>query len=79
MGRIEVRGARREDKLVLSISDNGAGIPEGGFKRQGIGVANTRARLNELYGSAQTFEMSNGPSGGLCVTITIPYTVSSHD
>ncbi|HZZ20541.1 MAG TPA: sensor histidine kinase [Opitutaceae bacterium] len=76
MGRIEVRGARKDGNLVLSISDNGAGIPEGGFKRQGIGVANTRARLTELYGSEQKFEMANGPKGGLCVTITIPYSVS---
>jgi sensor histidine kinase YesM len=76
MGRIELKGARRNGNLVLSISDNGAGIPEGGFTRQGIGVANTRARLTELYGSEQKFEMANGPQGGLCVTITIPYSVS---
>jgi two-component system, LytTR family, sensor kinase len=76
MGHIELRGSRRNDRLVLSISDNGAGIPEGGFKREGIGVANTRARLVELYGGDQKFEMANRPEGGLCVTITLPFSIS---
>lgn len=74
MGRIELRGAREGGNLVLTVSDNGAGIPAGGPAREGIGVANTRARLVELYGDQQKFELVNGPEGGLCVRITIPYT-----
>jgi sensor histidine kinase YesM len=76
MGRIELRGARQGDTLVLTVSDNGAGIPAGGPKREGIGVANTRARLVELYGDRQKFELVNGPEGGLCVRITIPFSKS---
>src|SRR5580704_11194759 len=45
MGRIELRGARQSETLILTVSDNGAGVPAGGPKREGIGVANTRARL----------------------------------
>jgi sensor histidine kinase YesM len=71
-GRIEVRGAREGDFLVLTISDNGRGIPEGGPKREGIGLANTRARLDELYGERHRFEMTNRPDGGLCVLVAIP-------
>ena len=52
---------------------NGGGIPEGGFKREGIGLANTRARLAELYGSRQQFELSNQPEGGLCVRLSFPF------
>jgi len=76
MGRIEILGSRRGDNLVLTISDNGTGIPDGGLKREGIGVANTRARLAELYGAHQKFEMANRPEGGLCVSITLPYSPS---
>jgi sensor histidine kinase YesM len=73
MGRIELRGARQGENLVLTVTDNGAGIPEGRPKREGIGVANTRARLAELYGDRQKFELVNRPEGGLCVRITIPF------
>jgi len=76
-GRIEIRGSRREQDLVLTVADNGSGLPAGGLQREGIGVANTRARLAELYGERQKFEMANRPEGGLCVTITLPYSVAS--
>jgi sensor histidine kinase YesM len=71
-GRIEVRGAREGASLVITVSDNGRGLAEGGPKRQGIGLANTRARLSELYGERHTFEMANRPGGGLCVRMAIP-------
>jgi sensor histidine kinase YesM len=47
-------------------------MPVGGPKREGIGLANTRARLAELYGERHRFEMSNRPDGGLCVLVSIP-------
>jgi sensor histidine kinase YesM len=76
MGLIELRGTRQEGNLVLTVSDNGAGIVDGAPKREGIGVANTRARLIELYGERQKFELVNKPEGGLCVRITIPFSTS---
>ena len=76
-GMIELRGFRKDDNLVLTVSDNGSGIPEEGFKREGIGVANTRARLAELYGDRQKFELVNRPEGGMCVRITIPFSTSN--
>ncbi len=76
-GLIELRGCRRDGDLVLTVSDNGAGIPAGGFAREGIGVANTRARLEELYGDRQKFELVNRPEGGMCVRITIPFSTSA--
>jgi two-component system LytT family sensor kinase len=76
MGRIEMKGHRRDGNLVLTVSDNGSGIPSDGLKREGIGIANTRARLSELYGARQKFELVNMPEGGLCVRITIPYSTT---
>jgi two-component system LytT family sensor kinase len=75
-GRIELRGAREDGRLVLTVADNGAGLPAGGPKREGIGLANTRARLAELYGRDHHFELVNGAAGGLCVRIIIPYRTS---
>lgn len=72
-GHITLRSTRQGDNLVLSVSDNGGGMPAGGFKREGIGLGNSRARLNELYGDRQRFELTNQPEGGLCVRLTIPF------
>ncbi|MFZ5495038.1 MAG: sensor histidine kinase [Verrucomicrobiota bacterium] len=71
-GRIEI-GARRDGaRLVLTVRDNGAGQPPGGFTREGIGLANTRARLRELYGDDHEFTLANHPEGGLEISLRIP-------
>jgi len=77
-GEIEVRAARAGDELVLSVSDNGAGLPPGAtaFAREGIGISNTRARLAEIYGDRHRFELGNRPEGGLRVTIRLPFEVA---
>lgn len=76
-GKIILRAAHVGDDLVLTVIDNGGGMPEGGFKREGIGLANTRARLAELYGKRQRFELTNQPEGGLCVRLSFPFTTES--
>ncbi|MCA1616609.1 MAG: histidine kinase [Acidobacteria bacterium] len=76
-GRIEIRAARRNGSLHLRVRDDGAGLPreadDSGRRRGGVGIANTRARLAQLYGAGHGFEMRNAPGGGLCVEITIPF------
>ena len=73
VGHIAVRAVRDEDNLVLTVTDNGGGMPPGGFQREGIGLANSRARLAELYGDQQRFELGNQPEGGLCIRLTFPF------
>lgn len=70
-GRIEVRARRAGDRLHLSVTDNGAGnstLTRG----SGLGLANTRARLEHLYGAQQQFEFGPRPEGGFAVRLTIP-------
>jgi two-component system LytT family sensor kinase len=71
-GRITVESRREGGGLVLLVRDNGGGMPAGGFTREGIGLANTRERLRELYGERHRFELSNHPEGGLEVRLSIP-------
>ena len=73
-GRIEIRVWRDAGHVKLSVRDNGGGMPPGGFTREGIGLANTRARLHELYGDRHGFELANHPDGGLEVRLTLPVT-----
>ncbi|AOS44742.1 Sensor histidine kinase YehU [Lacunisphaera limnophila] len=71
-GRITVMTRREGGGLLLVVRDNGGGMPAGGFTREGIGLANTRERLRELYGERHRFELANHPEGGLEVRLLIP-------
>lgn len=75
-GRAEIRiAAEREgDCLRVTIEDNGPGIaagtqPSGG----GIGLSNTRSRLQHLYGDRQRLSVGNRDEGGLRLTIELPW------
>ena len=75
-GRVEVVAAPQNGFVRIEVKDNGPGIQADGVldarRGRGLGLANTQARLFGLYGDAATFKLSNGPSGGLVVTLEIP-------
>ncbi len=72
-GRIEVRAGAEGERLVIRVSDDGPGAPAArGPNGSGVGLANTRARLEHLYGERQSMEMESGAAGGFAVTITLP-------
>jgi len=58
---------------ACSSRDDGPGLPAGGQPREGVGLANTRARCEQLYGADHRFEMANRPEGGLAIAITVPF------
>jgi signal transduction histidine kinase len=68
-----VRSARDNGNLQLQVSDNGDGVPVTTNTTNGIGLANTRSRLEKLYGADQAFELRNAPGGGVQVSLTIPF------
>ena len=72
-GVIELRARRENETLRLEVTDNGTGLQDTKSSGMGIGLSNTRARLQQLYGAAHQLELRNGPSGGLCVRVTIPF------
>ncbi|HEU4454536.1 MAG TPA: histidine kinase [Longimicrobium sp.] len=73
-GSVEVRAERRGGRLLLQVLDDGRGLPpEGTARRGGVGVANTRARLAQLYGADHRFEVRTRPEGGTAATIDIPF------
>jgi sensor histidine kinase YesM len=74
-GQIVIRAERLGDDLQVQVIDNGPGVllsAQESFK-EGIGLSNTRARLQGLYGDGQSFKLSNSPGGGLVVTVTMPF------
>jgi two-component system LytT family sensor kinase len=74
-GKIEVRARRDLETLEIAVRDDGPGFTdEPATGRTGVGLANTQARLEQLYGP-DGFEMyrGNGPGGGALVRITLPF------
>jgi sensor histidine kinase YesM len=74
LGRIEIVATPRNGMLRIEVKDNGPGVSAttGSHLKQGVGLANTKARLERLYGSHHRFELANEAGGGCAVTIEIP-------
>jgi two-component system, LytTR family, sensor kinase len=75
-GLVRIQATRDGNHLVLTVQDNGRGAlveivknADGG----GIGLANTQARLRELYGQEQQFRFGESQPRGYVVEIRIPY------
>jgi signal transduction histidine kinase len=73
--------SRRDTDLVLTVADDGRGLPPGGVAAiaPGVGLSNTRARLAELYGAPDRLTLGNARGGGLVAAITIPFERSGPD
>ncbi len=71
-GEILLRAFRRGAMLILEVQDNGKGLAPGGKPAEGIGLANTRARLQQLYGASQRLELQPASPEGLVVHIELP-------
>lgn len=76
-GCITLRAYRNGESLVLEVGDNGVGLQGKAQIEEGIGLSNTRARLQQLYDEAHRFAFSEGNDGGLVVTLEIPWRTKS--
>jgi two-component system, LytTR family, sensor kinase len=73
-GQIEIRSKRTGSMIELEVRDNGVGLSAARLTdfNRGIGLGNTRSRLQHLYGLSHRFEFRQPPGGGLSVLIAIP-------
>jgi two-component system, LytTR family, sensor kinase len=74
IGRIEITAMRHDDRLVLSVGDNGPGRAnvDNGDER-GVGLRNIRQRLEQLYGSEQSLTFLERSGGGTIARIEMPF------
>lgn len=70
-GRIDIVSERRGESLVLTVRDNGPGLRD--EPPAGVGVANTRARLAQLYGDEGTLTLTSADEGGTVAEIALPF------
>ena len=70
-GHIAIRARRENGRLIMKVEDNGAGL-KSDSNGSGIGLSNTRARLEQFYGNDFSFQIANSAQRGATVTIDVP-------
>ncbi len=77
-GELRIAAARRGSELILTVGDDGAGLPDGWDRTRdaGIGLRNTAERLHHLYQELGRLDVAPAERGGTVATVTIPFTTS---
>ena len=70
-GLLAISARREGDDLILSVEDDGPGFTEG--PTRGLGLSNTRERLEVLYGGRATLVLTGRAGGGTVATIRLPH------
>lgn len=69
-GALSVTASRHGDTLTLDVLNEGQLLPEQIV--EGVGLSNTRQRLQALYGDASSMTLQN-TAGGVLAKISLPY------
>lgn len=72
-GRITLRARRHDGHLRLEVIDDGPGLAADALLNGGLGVRNTRARLEHLYGDRAALALENAAPTGVRVRIEVPW------
>jgi len=80
-GTITIRSRRVGRTMELVVQDNGVGLSAARLSdfNRGIGLSNTRSRLEHLYGPQHRFEFHRPVDGGLLVLIAVPLAASDEE
>ncbi|HEX2616024.1 MAG TPA: histidine kinase [Flavobacteriales bacterium] len=71
-GVIVLRASRADGRLRLEVEDNGSGLPA--EVHEGIGLRNTRERLDRTYAGQAELQLLPGPGGtGTLARIELPF------
>jgi len=69
-GTITVQASRQSEQVVITVADDGAGFQAA--SGSGVGLANTRARLHALYGSAAGLDLRSNEPRGVVAEVRLP-------
>ncbi|HJU44143.1 MAG TPA: histidine kinase [Vicinamibacterales bacterium] len=71
-GSLTIEAQADGDTLWLRVRDNGVGFAKGVPRRDGLGLSNTRSRLDRLYGEQAALTIRENPGGGVLVDLYLP-------
>ena len=69
---ISIVGRRENGRLLLEVINHVGRMENGLEAPRGIGLSNTRARLEQLYSDAYSFAIVNREGGGVAVRLSFP-------
>ncbi|MDP8245177.1 MAG: histidine kinase [Candidatus Hinthialibacter antarcticus] len=72
-GVIRIRAQRNGDEIEFVIQDSGSCSLDELQSSEGVGLTNTRKRLQFLYGESHSFQMNKNADGETEIMIRIPY------
>src|ERR1700739_1726705 len=79
-GAIRIAASRSSGMLTLSVFNDGPSLPVNWETTlPGIGISNVRTRLQTLYGNVCDMSMRNQSSGGVEVSVSLPFVVLPPD
>ncbi len=71
-GHIELSATHERAGLLLTVLDNGVGLPDAASRREGFGLTQVRERLAARYGAAARLELHAAESGGTLARVVLP-------
>ena len=73
-GHVAISARRAGTVLELRVTDDGVGMPKEPSEgdREGVGISNTRSRLEKLYGSDFRLEIADGEKNGVSAILSLP-------
>ncbi len=70
-GTVTISSRLANGELTLEVSDNGADLAPDW--KPGVGLSNTRARLQQLYRTKSRLDVTSRPGGGVTVIASFPF------
>lgn len=72
---LEIHARRAGDELVLTVRDNGRGLPADWS--MGVGLRNTQERLATMYGAAARLQLQTRTDGGTEAMVIVPWSTEA--
>ncbi len=72
-GSLAVRARIEHGKLIVEVADTGLGFGRAATSGTGVGLANTRERLQLLYGNKASLTVAENQPCGTLIRISVPY------